>query len=44
LGNPDDFSLAEFGFWFIAKRQGIVGYKMVKMIRDAFVFKISDIF
>ena len=22
LQNPDTFSLAEFGFWFIAKRQG----------------------
>ena len=22
MGNPDLFSMAEFGFWFIAKRQG----------------------
>ena len=41
--NPDYFSMAEFGFWFIAKRQGNIDYKW-RMIGDTFVAKISGFF
>ena len=44
MENPDNFSLVEFGFRIIAKRQGIIDYKMANDDRRlTFIAKISDI-